>query len=102
MADFPKTIKIGAKSYHVKLEDALSDERECGHCVFEHLLIRVNKALPDTERDETLLHEILHACCNFVGIAENASLTEEEFVTRVSPILFTVLRENDHSFNLHE
>lgn len=97
----PSTIKIGAKTYTIQLMPILSDEEELGHCHPTRQLIRIDSSLPETEQEETLLHEIIHACCNFTGMfteAKNEKLNEEEFATRLSPILYTVLKENAFEF----
>ncbi len=94
----PDTLKIGAKTYRIDYIDVLSPDEDCGHCHHPRQLIRIDSSLPESEQEETLLHEILHTCCTFVGI--EGKCTEEEFITRVSPILYTVLKENNHPFFL--
>jgi hypothetical protein len=42
------------------------------------------------------VHELLHACCYFVGMREE-KMAELEFITRLSPIVHTVMKENDCS-----
>lgn len=92
----PETLKIGAKTFRVQQYPFLSDVEESGHCVKDRGLIRIEENQPEDEKQETLLHEILHCCCGFAGIEDGEKLTEEQFISRVSPILHTVLVENGY------
>ena len=90
----PASIKIGAKKYAVRVvKKGLGSDY--GDFNPEKHLIRINANSKYEEQVETLLHEILHACCAFAGVAENETLTEEQFVSRVTPILHSVLKENE-------
>ena len=54
---------------------------------------------PIVER-ETILHEVMHACCHYTGIpvlqndAENNTYTEETFIECIDSALLQVLMEN--------
>lgn len=86
--------------FKIIYDSPISDVDEDGHCSPNRGIIRINNILPKTEQEETLLHEVLHGCCAFVGIdTEKEKLSEEEWITRISPILFTVLKENPSLLN---
>lgn len=87
-------IKIGCINWQVILRESLSDEGCRGKCYKDRNEIHITTDLPDSAQKETLMHEVLHACCHFVGITEEDKITEEEFCTRITPILRTVLKEN--------
>jgi len=86
-------LKVGAKTYKIRYDDLIIDDGDVGSTHHSNGIIRIASNQTETEKEITLLHEILHTCCNFVGI--KGKLTEEEFVTKLSPILHTVLKENN-------
>jgi hypothetical protein len=49
--------------------------------------------LNEAQREHIFVRELLHACCQVVGF-EDEPYPEEQFLTRLAPILHTVLREN--------
>jgi hypothetical protein len=98
----PESIKIGAKTLQVRVQHYLSDDGELGNCLPNQGLIRIENLQPEDEKEETLLHEILHCCCSFAGIQDDEKLTEEELISRISPILYTVLKENKLPFTKPE
>lgn len=87
----PKTIKVGAKTYKVELTEMLHENGSCGVTHPDLGVIQLSDKLPKDELEITFLHEVLHACWNFAGISRE---NEEEVITQLSPILYTVLKEN--------
>jgi hypothetical protein len=57
-------------------------------------VIHMNPNNAETFLRETLLHEVTHACHFVAGLGDGATVTCEEFVTRVSPVLLDTLRRN--------
>jgi len=87
----PKTVKVGFQEWEIRTDNLVANG-DCGICSKTYKTITIDQEIPDQE--ETLLHELLHACCDFAGMEDDEKLTEEEFISRISPILYTVLTEN--------
>jgi len=90
----PKKLKIGATEWSVTRTNIALEDSSCGLCVKMEHRLEIDKDLIPAVAEETFLHEVLHACCDFAGIQHEEELTEEQFISRVSPILYTVLKEN--------
>ena len=57
--------------------------------------IRIDENLGRQAIEVTFMHEILHACAEFVGMRdEEEKLTEEQWVDRIAATLHMVLVEN--------
>lgn len=87
-------IRVGSLTYSVRNE---ATEYENGHCgATYHQLSQINIApmLSDGEYRSTLLHEVMHACAHFVGIDQEEKLDEEQWISKFSPTLLMVLRDN--------
>lgn len=60
----PTTLKIGGHIYtieQVERVDTTPGENNCGDCELQNSRIRIKKGMPQSQKEETLLHEILHA-----------------------------------------
>jgi hypothetical protein len=90
----PSTLKIGASEWDVRIAPIPPDEEAYGICQREQHRITIEERLCDPEREETLLHEALHAVCEQAGIGENEKLTEEQFISRLSPSLYAMMKDN--------
>jgi hypothetical protein len=85
----PDTIKVGCHVYTVvrsPLPDCLGD------CDFDALRIRVRPRLRKSKAQETLLHEVLHACTD--PSLKAGKHAEEDFIETASPILLQVIQDN--------
>ncbi len=92
-------LKVGGKRYKIIYQEyGLTCNNEYGDFDGNQQVIRIDSRNARDEQADTLLHETLHACCHFAGIDVEEKLTEEDFVTRISPILHTVLKENHSLF----
>jgi len=87
-------IKVGHLVYSVKEDVSLIAKELDGLTDHASTQITLSPLLSSGQSKTTLLHEIMHACCNFAGIEDDATMTEESFILHLSPILLTVLREN--------
>lgn len=87
----PKQLKVGSKMYKIEYCDLLASEGVNGITYNDQQVIKLDPKLPQTEIDITFLHEALHACWNFVGLSRDI---EEDVITKLSPILYTVIKEN--------
>ncbi len=76
--------------------DHLPQDEIEGVCFHQTHEIAISSVLSEVAAEEVLVHELLHACCRFAGMDKNDTmkLTEEEFVSRLSPVLHMVLSEN--------
>lgn len=88
------TFKIGAFTWTVTHDPNLADESVRGKCYRDRGEIHVDPTLLGDQYNETILHELIHACNKFVGVECDDKLEEEEFVTRLAPVLYTMLKEN--------
>lgn len=98
--NIPQSIKIGGHDYSIVLTDdkRLQDKKLMGEADHKLLTICIDSTLPDSQKQETLLHEIIHACMYFAGTALEDENKEEMVTSSISPILYTVLKENDLNF----
>lgn len=87
----PETVKIMGLEYQVCEVLEINDEPgNMGDILYHKLLIRLKEGLAGERKVQTLLHEILHACFYEAGYQEQ----DEEMISRVSAVLYQVLREN--------
>lgn len=91
----PKKVKIGAHTYTVMIEPQLSENHNlAGQSRHARGVIVLDKEQTQTQLEDTLLHEILHAINAQVKFIPDDRDTEEDAVSRLSPILLQVLKEN--------
>lgn len=91
-------IKVGGLYYKIVELDFIEingDRNFKGACRYRNLEIELLKEIPEELKNQTLVHEILHAIIEEVGIDLEE---EEDFVNRISKVLYQVLKENDLSF----
>ena len=88
----PKTVKVGVHTYAVLRLPKSKMGDNLGTCDFNTLQIPILKGLRKSVAKETLVHELLHAA-TYPSLNEKV-LTDEEFVTGVSPVLLQILQEN--------
>lgn len=97
------TLHLGGQKWSVFLvgprsKFLSSDEgrRLMGRCDFDTCRIYVSKSLEEGAREDTLLHELLHALL-FVSGAEKAyngsELADEHIVSCLTPVLHRLLRD---------
>lgn len=88
-------INIAGREWQVVKGDGEHQEGRRGATYKELQEIRINPSIHPDLQQVTLIHEVLHACADFVGI-EDEKLTEEDWIKRISPILTQVLKDNPH------
>lgn len=94
----PQNIKVGHNIYSL-VETAVESHEGRKGVTFPQLSeIRIDPGNSPAIYRETLLHEVQHAIATFAGIT--GELNEEEWVTRTTPTLLTVLRENPELLTL--
>ncbi|ENZ7246183.1 ImmA/IrrE family metallo-endopeptidase [Enterococcus hirae] len=88
----PTNIKIGGMNYRIEEKEAPDNNPQCyGVCVYHDAHIEIKTTLSKERKEQTLIHEMLHAIFFEAGFEEH----EEEVVNRVSIVLYQVLKEND-------
>lgn len=97
----PSIIKVGPYYYTVVASKvAISEVRHIAHdnrtgeTDFDNQRITVDPALALDTFAETLLHEVMHAIQNTVGIDPKDKVMAHEMIYRTGPTLLGVLRDN--------
>jgi hypothetical protein len=85
----PRKLVVNGKPWTVRLKD-LSKKRLEGQCDYRHREIGIDVQVPESERAEVFLHELLHACLEESSWSPK---TEEFMVRRLAPRLLEALRE---------
>lgn len=87
----PKKLKVGGLVYKIKEVDVVDGSTEnWGYCNRKDLIIEIRKDMAKERKEETFLHELLHACDHqgdfFVSI---------ETLNNFNYILYQVLKDNN-------
>ena len=90
-APMPKSIKVGAHVYTI-LRKPKSQFEDEGLCVSDKLEITIRQRLKRSKAQETLLHEIIHAC-GYPSFWDKWP-GEEKFVIAIAPVLLQVIQDN--------
>ena len=96
-APMPAKVKVGCHTYAVvRLSSMMMPKTEGGAdwgcCEFRQRRLLIRKWLRRSTAQETLLHEVLHACTYPDMIA--VTKTDEDFVTKLSTNLLEVIQDN--------
>lgn len=86
--NLPEKIKIAGVHYEI---ESIRDDENCGTCLFDSLIIRVDPRLKIEKQQQVFIHEMLHAVFWEAGYKEQ----DEEMIDRVSKVLYQVLIDND-------
>lgn len=89
----PRTIKVGAHTYSVLQKSKPQMPDDVGSCDTDTLQILIRKGLRRSVAQETLIHELFHAC-NYPTFTGKQQATEEEIVEAASPVWLQVLQNN--------
>ena len=91
--DMPKIVRVGVHPYSILRKQKGQMGDNLGDCDGNVLQISVAKRLKKTVAQETLLHEVLHAC-NYPSFVGKENISEEDIVNACAPVLLQVIREN--------
>lgn len=95
----PTNVKVAGIDYKVEqVEEIDNNPSHMGDVVYQKSLIRIKQGMSEDKKEQTLVHEILHACFEEAGI-ENQ---EEDTINRVGVILYQVLKDNHLYFGEKE
>jgi hypothetical protein len=89
----PKTVRVGAHTYTILRKTKAAMNGDLGGCDPNTLQISVQKRLRKSVAQETLIHEISHAC-NCPTFMGKEQVTEEEIVNASSPVWLQVIQGN--------
>lgn len=81
----PKKIKVGGHIYKVQFVDVEDIDRNCGEQNRARNTIRIRKDLPQSQIEETFIHEVLHAI--------NGAL-KEETIDMLAMGIYQILVDN--------
>lgn len=92
----PSKLKIGTSLWTIIYSKNLVEDGDLGKQYRDQHELHIAEHQCEDEKEDSFLHEVLHACCRFAGIPNNVKhkLTEEEFIERLTPVLHMVLRDN--------
>ena len=93
----PRVFRIGCTMYELDQGEEAQGELDgaglWGLARYNDCKILLDNKIPVPKRQETLIHELLHAVLNTYFL-ENT----EDFVYKFTPVLFQLLRENDFTW----
>jgi len=95
MIELPPNVRICNRDYRLRYfhDDEAESEGADGLIHYRSGLIRIQSLQDNTSILETVLHEVAHAI-NQVANVNSDETTEEELVTRTTPIWMCVWRDN--------
>ena len=92
--NIPKTLKIGAHTFVVTRSGGLSVDDNFGKIDMTKLEIFMRNDVPQSQQDETLIHEAYHAIRKLSGLEIKDSDEEEHHVQCIGHLLYLFLKEN--------
>lgn len=92
----PEIIKIAGIDYDIEIVNEIDDDPSMmGACVYQKSVIKIKNGMSTDKKNQTLIHEMLHACLNEAGFDDQ----DEDMVNRLGIVLYQVLKENKFNFN---
>lgn len=87
----PNKVKVAGIDYEVReVEELDFDPMHLGDCIYQQSLIRIKQGMSKDKKEQTFVHELLHACFHEAGFDEQ----DEDTINRVAIVLHQVLKEN--------
>ena len=86
----PDEIQVAGHTFAVKLEDNPNKPTEMGYITFENCVIRISKTISASQKEATLLHEILEA----VNSIHRIDLRHKQ-IEQLEAGLYPVLKQNN-------
>lgn len=87
-------IHVPQSTYRVEIDSTEIENGNCGATYHNSGVIRIRPNLTDGEYRDTLFHEVRHACAHAAGVSQEEKLSEEEWISRTTPILLDTLTRN--------
>lgn len=99
----PKKLKIGGFDWTVRENYDITYEGNCyGSTHHGRQNIFLDPNMSQAKKQETLLHEIMHACYWQAGLIEfekKDKITEEQMISSMAMSLYQVLKDNKLDFS---
>jgi hypothetical protein len=90
----PKQVKIGAHTFDIARLGGLPVDDNFGKMQFESLEIFIRNDVPQSQQEETLIHEAYHAIRRLSGFEMKDDDQEEQHVQAIGHLLYLFLKEN--------
>lgn len=87
-------IKVGGVYYTIEEKPFIEidgNKNYAGSCTYTKTRIELLETLSNDRKEQTFIHELMHAILNEAGYAEH----DEDLVERISIVLHQVINEND-------
>jgi IrrE N-terminal-like domain len=87
----PGTINVAGINYSVMQVEGINDRfNTWGQVDYSKGIIEIDSSISKARKEQTLVHEILHACFHDAGFEEQ----DEDMINRVGIVLYQVLKDN--------
>lgn len=87
----PNKIRVAGIDYDVQEVDGINDRfNTLGMVNYSKGIIEIDSSISQHRKEQTLVHEILHACFFDAGFEEQ----DEAMITRVGVVLYQALKDN--------
>ncbi|USK61325.1 ImmA/IrrE family metallo-endopeptidase [Peribacillus asahii] len=91
----PNKLKVAGIDYQIQEVEEIDDDPSMMGCyIYAKSIIKIKSNMSGDKKEQTLVHEMLHACFNEAGFDEQ----DEDVVNRVGIVLYQVLKDNQLSF----
>ena len=94
----PQRIRIGGHYYEILLSDDIADRGKSGECNHKKQTLLINTSRPESQKIESLIHEIIHAIDSIYGSDDMPEAT----VSGLSEGLYQVFQQLGLSLNWKE
>ena len=95
----PKKLKVGGHTYTItfnKTNDEVRGKNNWGITNHELKTMYIDKEVPQSQKEETFIHELLHIVNHQTKLNyELSSHKEENIVKRMAESLYTILKDNN-------
>lgn len=93
----PKTVKVGAKTYTVQLVsswNAAKGHENYGKTNHGTQEILLDNSVHPQQLEDTFFHELEHVINTEAGFGDEINCSQEEFVSRTTPVRHQVFTDN--------
>lgn len=93
----PEKVKVVGIDYKVEYKPVVKiygSKDYTGSCNFDESIIQILDELSDDKKEQTFIHELVHAIFKEAGYDEQ----DEDMVNRLGIVLYQVLKDNDLRF----
>ncbi|MDD9312657.1 ImmA/IrrE family metallo-endopeptidase [Cytobacillus firmus] len=91
----PSKVKVAGIDYVVNQVGEISNNPfQMGEIIYQKSLIQIKHGMSEDKKEQTLVHELLHACFNEAGFEDQ----DEDMINRVGIVLYQVLKDNNLYF----